>query len=301
MDYIFQLGTFPYLSLAEIFSVLASVDIKYTILGVNLRELHINIENISPEVLMDILGGTRSIKDLANDIEYVQSIKDYKKREFSKPKVDPKSGLLPSKLAKMLINLSITPNGVKKIYDPFCGGGTIITESMVMGISGIGSDKDPKTVKDAVENAKWIEKAYNLSHNMFEFFQSDIKDIDTEKVGKKGIGSIVTEPYLGIATNKILRMSKSDRDNVDRVNDVITICLKKSSAILKKGQRLVIIIPQFRTTKGIVKLPIAKSYNRYSFKKLDLLEGLDIEKKQDLLYYRPKAVVLREIFILEKI
>lgn len=304
MEYKFQLGSFPYISLAEILNVLQSENIEYNILDLDFRDkiLHIEIKNINPEIFMRLLGGTVFIEDLSNDKLYKQNIKEFKKREFGKPAVDSRSGLLPSKLAKMMINLSFTKNGVKKIYDPFCGGGTILTESMVMGINALGTDLDEGTVQSAILNARWIQNEYKIKGNPFEIFKSDVREINIEKMRGKNIDAIVTEPYLGAPVNKLIKLRSNNLDNLNRVNVLIEAALKKASGILDIGKRVVIIIPQFKTIKGIYKLPISKQFNKYSFKRVNIFEGLeDIDKSQELLYFRPKAIVLRELFILEKI
>ncbi|MEK7211830.1 MAG: hypothetical protein AAB731_04300, partial [Patescibacteria group bacterium] len=58
----------------------------------------------------------------------VQEFADYEFRDYGRPGRDPLSGMIPPKLAKMMLNLS----GAEKdsvILDPFCGSGTIITEA----------------------------------------------------------------------------------------------------------------------------------------------------------------------------
>jgi hypothetical protein len=300
MEYKFQLGSFPKLSLAEIITVLQTEHISYQIRHITDAELHIDIDNINPVIFLQILGGTPSIEEVWSGKVYKQKIKDYQRREFKKPYVDPKSGLLTAKLAKMMINLSFTQKGVKRIYDPFCGGGTIITEGMVMGLNGIGSDIDKRTVFAARKNAAWIAETYKTSVET-DFFVSDIFDIDSPSMKAKGIDAIVTEPFLGKPQRRPLKMHPDDTRNLDKVNKLIDVAVKKASGILETGQRMVVVIPQFRSVKGIQKLDISKNFNAFSFKKVNALESLDIDKTADLLYFRPKAVVLREICILEKI
>lgn len=55
-----------------------------------------------------------------------QNIYDWNKRDYDRPKVDPKSGMLPPKIARIMINLSTSPYKKSTIYDPFCGSGTIL-------------------------------------------------------------------------------------------------------------------------------------------------------------------------------
>ena len=299
MEYLFELGTFPQLSLSEIVNILQSSSIPFTVINSTSRILDISMEEINPSVFIKLLGGTRSITDVTAKRTYRQKIKDYQKREFNKPYADLKSGLLPSKLAKMLINLSYTESGVYHIYDPFCGGGTIITEASVMGIKGTGSDIETRTIAQAKANATWIADTYKLPKDMTDFFVSGIADVPVEKL--PDIDAIITEPYMGNAASQPLAMIKADTKDLMRVNTAIVTAFTKASQILAKGKRLVIIIPRYRTKKGMYLLPAREQYSRYGFKKVDILDQFNIDKNRDLLYFRLKAVVQREIFILEKI
>ena len=56
----------------------------------------------------------------------LQPYAEFSKRDYDRPGRDDVSGMLPPKLAMMMINLS-EPNQNDIILDPFCGSGTIIT------------------------------------------------------------------------------------------------------------------------------------------------------------------------------
>ena len=301
MEYVFELGTFPYLSLSEIINVLESENIPFKVKEVTLESLHIEIEQINPEIFLDILGGTRSIYDVFHGKTYKQNIKAYTKREFQKPVVDAKSGLLPVKLAKMMVNLSFTKDRVKLLYDPFCGGGTISNEANLMGIKTIGSDIDKRTIQSAQKNAAWLSGQYHIPETEHQFFVMDVRELNINLLKQKKIDAIVTEPFLGKPLTAPLKLNNADKQNMDSVNAIITESLLQFSSILETGKRAIIIIPCFRTSRGLQKLEISKTFNKYSFKKVDLLKDLYIDKAQELLYFRPRAFVLREIFILEKI
>ena len=55
----------------------------------------------------------------------VQDFKDFDHRDYDRPRVDPKSGMLPPKLARIMVNLGGTSTS-ETILDPFCGSGTIL-------------------------------------------------------------------------------------------------------------------------------------------------------------------------------
>ncbi|MEK7161052.1 MAG: hypothetical protein AAB724_03415, partial [Patescibacteria group bacterium] len=69
--------------------------------------------------------------------EAVQPFEEFSRRDFGRPGRDDVSGMLPPKLAMMMINLGIYDFGFQisdlTILDPFCGSGTILTEAMLLG------------------------------------------------------------------------------------------------------------------------------------------------------------------------
>ena len=110
-----------------------------------------------------ILGGETNLyitKTLS-----IQNIDAYSYRDFDKPFRDPKMGMLPPKLAQIMINLAeqdIT-HPCKTILDPFCGSGTILMEALLQGKTAIGSDVDQAAVDGTIKNSNWLVEN-------FEFF-----------------------------------------------------------------------------------------------------------------------------------
>ena len=68
------------------------------------------------------LGRTRSVQDFS----------DYSKKDYGRPSRDDRSGMLPPKLAKIMINLTGTSPASSTILDPFCGSGTVLSEAALM-------------------------------------------------------------------------------------------------------------------------------------------------------------------------
>lgn len=126
----------------------------------------------------------------------LQDFEAYAKRDYGKPFRDPHVGMLPPKLAQMMINLGTsTPTHSTfhiphTIFDPFCGTGTILMEAMLMGYSVIGSDSGPRMVEGAKKNIEWLRKTFKIPENV----SSEI--IEANAIKNLPI-TIVTEPYLG--------------------------------------------------------------------------------------------------------
>jgi len=126
----------------------------------------------------------------------VQEFEEYEKRDYGRPSRDMLRGMLPPKLAKIMINLSGAPkDGV--ILDPFCGTGTILSEAIILGYKNIiGADNDAEAIKSAEENLNWLKNNFELPTNNCQVFICDAREI-SKKVGEKSIDAIIAEPYLG--------------------------------------------------------------------------------------------------------
>ena len=78
----------------------------------------------------------------------VQDIDAYTERDQARPGRDARVGMLPPKLAQILVNLAAGDH----VYDPFCGSGVVLQEALLMGKPASGSDIDPAMVKAAQSN-----------------------------------------------------------------------------------------------------------------------------------------------------
>ena len=117
--------------------------------------------------------------DLARTVA-VQPFEEFSERDFGRPGRDDLSGMLPPKLAMMVINIA----GAKPsdtILDPFCGSGTIITEAMLMGYQNIiGSDVSEKAIEDSKKNIEWTKSKNNFADTKINIFVADVKNLSNK-------------------------------------------------------------------------------------------------------------------------
>ena len=120
----------------------------------------------------------------------VQPFDEFSRRDYGRPNRDPRSGMLPPKLAQIMINLSRTQK-TATLLDPFCGSGTIIQEALLMGYTQvIGSDISQSAVENTKTNLAWLKlKAQQL-------IVSNVAAL-AKHVPAQSIDAVVTEPYLG--------------------------------------------------------------------------------------------------------
>src|SRR6185503_10002944 len=94
---------------------------------------------------------------------FVQDIEAYGARDQARPARDARVGMLPPKLAQIMLNLSAGPLRASaeelarlRVLDPFCGTGVILQEALLMGYSVLGTDIDERMVDYSRRNIKWL-------------------------------------------------------------------------------------------------------------------------------------------------
>ncbi len=222
----------------------------------------------------------------------VQPFESWSRRDYDRPHADPKSGMLPPKVARMVVNIALGADSRgKTLLDPFCGMGTILGEAMLRGVNTLGSDIDEEVVVKAKKNMSWIIQEYDMKTNA-RVFVSDASHV-AQELGIVRIDAIATEPFMGtprIGEGKIT--DPKEIANIVKGLDKLYIgCLKHWGLILKPGGVVVIAIPSF-TVAGRV----------YSVKKaVDTCENLGYTKHLGpIVYGRPHAIVQRNFFVFIK-
>ena len=85
-----------------------------------------------------------------------QNITAYAKRDQARPARDAKVGMLPPKLAQILINLCGDLSQNSRLLDPFCGTGVVLQEAWLMGYRPYGTDLSERMVEYSKKNLKWL-------------------------------------------------------------------------------------------------------------------------------------------------
>ena len=141
----------------------------------------------------------------------VQPFDEYRKRDYEKAARDTEVGMLPPKLAQMLVNIG-TQGRVSKVYDPFCGTGTILVEAHLLGHMVEGSDLSP----DMVAAAKRNMVSYDAGVQIFPHDASMPTRIDADVV--------VTEGYLGTPFRQAATSAATDKITADLVKLYTGMC-----------------------------------------------------------------------------
>ncbi len=169
----------------------------------------------------------------------VQPFKELSFRDYGRPGRDDLSGMLPPKLAQIMINLA-QGEKTEPLLDPFCGSGTILSEAMLMGYQKlVGTDISAKAISDTKENLEWIKQNFSIKN-----VKTETKIISATEINKpykpKTFSAIVTEPYLGPQRGQH-EISKT----VSELEKLYTQSLKALARIIKQNGKLVMIWPVF--------------------------------------------------------
>lgn len=224
----------------------------------------------------------------------VQHFRSYSFRDYERPARDAKSGMLPPKLAQIMINLACPEFGECVLYDAFCGSGTVLMEGLLMGKRVVGSDISEKAIADTEENLKWLRSKFQIDRGS-EIFLKDATQLAESDFGLMP-GCVASEVYLGPPQSKF-PTEEQIRRNFKEIEDIILGFLKAAKGFLKDGSFTVLAIPYYRGRKG----------DRYihDFDQHVRDIGFAIEKlykpikRGSVLYYRKDQIVGREIFKLK--
>jgi tRNA G10 N-methylase Trm11 len=215
--------------------------------------------------------------------EAIQDINAWSTRDRSRPYADHKRGMLPPKVARIMINLA-TQGKKCRVFDPFCGTGTVLMEAAVLGCDTMGSDLDQKAVFGAQTNMNWLLET-NLSLTPPHLFQADATKVSMQHLPAKA-DAIVTEPYLGKQTPD----EKSIPGIIKGLEKLYIGSLRQWRQILSKQGRVVMVLPEFTYNGRAISL---KQF-------VDKLPQLGYTTlSEPLEYSRPNATTRRLIYQLE--
>ncbi len=260
-------------------------------------------------------------------VRAVQDIEAYVRRDQARPARDAKVGMLPPKLAQILINLCGNLPTETRLLDPFCGTGVVLQEAALMGYVPYGTDLSARMVQYSDRNLRWLERqkdyltqSKSLATEGASAPVNPIVAQNVQKVNSKiahvnnslkfevaegdaqnytwqpPINAVACETYLGppMSTPPVeikLRQAKQD------CKTIIVGFLKNLAEQIKSGTPVVIAVPAWLRPNG-------------EYERLNLLDEIDElrynvvrfknVRQKDLLYHRDGQVVAREIIVLRK-
>lgn len=246
---------------------------------------------------------------------HVQNITAYTARDQARPHRDAKVGMLPPKLAQIIINLAVggmkyevrsttsdgsisSPQPPICILDPFCGTGVVLQEAMLMDYDIYGSDLEPRMVQYSIDNMTWLDEKYP---HLGDYRRIEIGDATNHKWNFSNLTThnsrliVAGETYLG---KPLSQLPPSDQLSkiMYEVNLLHHKFLENIGNQIPAGTRLCLAVPAWRGKHEFLHLPILDhltdiGYTRMSF---------EHAKSEDLIYHRENQVVARELVVLIK-
>jgi len=216
----------------------------------------------------------------------VQDFEYFSDLDFGRPDRDSEIGMLPPKLAQMMINLAEAPFD-QNIYDPFCGAGTVLQQAINLGYKNvIGSDVNEKQIQASLNNLQWLEKKIETKISA-DIFHSDIKNI-TSTIKPQTIDNIVCEPHMGppikgYETPDKIKVITNELENLYKATFGVF------ETILKNNGTIIFVLPEFKIRDRIYRLDL----NKIMPKSLRIIQSLP--------YSRPDQFVIRNILKIKKI
>lgn len=222
-----------------------------------------------------------------------QNITALAKRDQGRPKRDTFVGMLPPKLAQIMINLasSQTKSEKTRLLDPFCGTGVVLQEAALMGLSVYGTDLADKMIDYSKANLEWLASTYAKPID-FSLHQGDAMTTKWQSP----IHMVATESYLGqpfSAPPSPTKLAEVRRN----CNHIISTFLKNIGTQIQPGTPLCVAVPAWKDINGtFTHLPLVSDLHSLGYKQIQFRNS----NSQDLLYYREDQVVARELLVLTK-
>ena len=234
-----------------------------------------------------------------------QNITAYTERDQARPARDAKVGMLPPKLAQILINLcGKLPEGAR-VLDPFCGTGVVLQEAAIMGYVPYGTDLNERMVEYSKKNLSWLfnernQKRFKILPDLILKKDQILEAISvgdaTNFTWEGEIDAVAFEGYLGAPMSKPPVDIKFKTEKA-KCREIAIGFLKNITPQIKSGTPVVIALPAWLRENGkYAGLNILDEIQEmgYNFEKFQDLS------QSDLLYYREGQIVAREIIVIRK-
>jgi tRNA G10 N-methylase Trm11 len=229
------------------------------------------------------------------ETKYVQDIEAYTFRDRSRPMRDAFVGMLPPKLAQIMINLGTGTlpsgeDGQPRILDPFCGTGVVLQEAALMRFAVYGTDLSEKMIRYSRDNLNWLSEKLLVHFNWY-LHQDDA----TTASWQQPIDAIVCETYLGTPFSAEPSPEKLANVRHD-CNTIIKKFLQNLATQIIPGTPLCLAVPAWHTKNGVIHLPVLDDLSKIGYNRIDFTCASHTE----LIYHREDQIVGRELLVLTR-
>jgi tRNA G10 N-methylase Trm11 len=215
----------------------------------------------------------------------VQDVDWYSKRDYGRPVRSAKVGMLPPKLAQILVN---TTRG-DTVYDPFCGTGVILQEARLLRRQAYGSDLSTDMVDATNANMTWLTDVVEHTLPTWGVHQADAREVAVPRPG-----AIVSEGYLG----PNLSHSPTTGEIENMRQDLLMLyreSLRNVGRQIDSGDEVSMCVPVWRVGKAWHYLGLVDELPRLGYTLRSFVHA-----QTPLVYARDDQVVGRQLLLLRK-
>lgn len=226
-----------------------------------------------------------------------QDIEAYSRRDQQRPKRDSRVGMLPPKLAQIIVNLSgARPHDT--LWDPFCGTGVLLQEALLMSMEVCGSDLDSRMIDYSQTNLRWLqEKIPDICgkdmRGSFALKTADARTVQFTPTFGKALSVIASETYLGhpfhsAPKEELLQKTMQEVDTL-HLKFLQNLCRQT-----KPGFQLCLAVPAWHIHGKVHHLRVLDSLPKLGYTRQSFVHATD----RELIYHRPQQIVGRELVVL---
>jgi SAM-dependent methyltransferase len=229
----------------------------------------------------------------------IQDIEAYAARDQARPLRDAKVGMLPPKLAQLLLNLATAGQPDLTILDPFCGTGVVLQEALLMGYDAVGTDIDARMIEYSRGNIDWLRSRSPEAAGLLRLEDGDARfhRWPASQTLRKPY-AVAAETYLGPPLHSLPKPDKLAAiiSDVDDLHRRVLVNLAKQ---LPSGSRLCLAVPAWQSPEGTLKhLPLLDEITDLGYNLVSFRRASSLDPAGELAYRRPGQTVAREILTL---
>lgn len=219
-----------------------------------------------------------------------QNITAYARRDQGRPKRDAFVGMLPPKLAQIILNLA-NPTPGTRVLDPFCGTGVVLQEASLQGFKVYGTDLSDKMIDYSRQNLTWLAETHHIDINSIVEQGDAIKHQWHETISAVACEGYLGQPFSAPPSSaKLAEVRKN-------CNHIMGEFLKNIASQLDSGASLCVAIPAWRALDGsFTHLPLVEQLGALGYKQVHF----KTVNPRELLYHREDQVVARELLVIVK-
>lgn len=223
-------------------------------------------------------SGTRGI------VQGRQEIPLYEAIDFDKPGRSMQVGMMPAKLAHIMLNIALTHTKTENpiIRDPFCGTGTTMMLANHFGYESIGSDIVTKRSDNNI--LRWTKQTYATDKKIDIYTQDATKPFD--HIDRNQTYCIVSEWWLGPIVTKNTSLGRM-QEYQEQVEQLYTKALQNICTSFPRHTSMCFSVPRYEGLDNTIAHHLSTIAQKYGYTTKTLAET----------YHRKDQNVHRQIWI----